>query len=254
MTTYDDEFFEYVNSGAIRSAERVLPILYSQLHPRSVLDAGCGQGAWLAVWKKLGVSSVLGIDGAYVDPHRLLISNDQFVSCDLIDGFELGRRFDLVQSLEVAEHLPESNAAKFVAHLVAHGDVVLFSAAAKGQGGDHHLNEQSYEYWRQHFSRHGYVACDYIRPRVMGAQDVEAWYRYNPFLYVAQSRLKSLPREIQGSYVPPHEPLRDISPFPYKVRKRIVRLLPLSIANRLAKIKERSIAAKRGRKTGGGNT
>ncbi|MDP6884692.1 MAG: hypothetical protein QF830_11185, partial [Rhodospirillales bacterium] len=43
-------------------------------------------------------------------------------------------------SLEVAEHLPPDAAETFVATLVAHGRLVLFSAAPPGQGGLNHVN------------------------------------------------------------------------------------------------------------------
>ena len=50
MSSYDTVFFDYVNSGSIRSAERVLPYLTDYVTIDSVLDVGCGQGAWLYVW------------------------------------------------------------------------------------------------------------------------------------------------------------------------------------------------------------
>jgi hypothetical protein len=34
--------------------------------------------------------------------------------------------------------------------------MVLFSAAPPGQGGEHHVNERTYEFWRGLFARHGY--------------------------------------------------------------------------------------------------
>ncbi len=67
MPNYDKRFFDYINSGAIKSAEKVLPIVIENLRPQSVLDVGCGQGAWLHVWQKLGVPDITGIDGDYVN-------------------------------------------------------------------------------------------------------------------------------------------------------------------------------------------
>ena len=212
MTTYDSAFFKYVNTGAISSAQQLLPLLLNELKIESVLDVGCGQGAWLLVWKKLGVNDLVGIDGDYIDRESLLVPDESFIPLCLSDGFDLGRRFDLVQSLEVAEHLPKGKSAKFVASIIKHGDLVLFSAAPKGQGGDNHVNEQYYEYWRTLFSSHGYIAIDYIRPLVLNNSNIEQWYRYHSFLYVSQERYESLPATMRRCRVKDNEKLRDISP------------------------------------------
>lgn len=245
MSTYDDTFFEYVNSGATRSAERILPLLLLHVEIGSVLDVGCGQGAWLTVYKSLGVKEITGLDGDYVDRDHLRIPNSSFVASDLSKGFDLGRRFDLVQSIEVAEHLPMTSAARFVDSLVQHGDLIMFSAAAKGQGGDYHINEQDYEYWRAHFARHGYVAIDYIRPLVLDDARIEPWYRYNLFLYASPARFEFLPIAIKQSRVSDGEKLRDISPPIYKLRKMLVRILPVPAATWLAKIKEKLVSRAR---------
>ena len=212
---------------------------------QSVLDVGCGQGAWLSVWKNLGVQDVTGIDGNYVNRESLLISEDSFVPCNLAEGFELGQRFDLVQSLEVAEHLPAESASTFVNSLVKHGDLVLFSAAPKGQGGDSHINEQDYDYWRTLFAEHNYVAIDYLRPLAMSEKAIEPWYRYNTFLYASSDRFKKLPKAIQLNRVPDNKKLHDLSPPIYKIRKRLVSLLPIPIMTRIAKIKEHQVAKAR---------
>ena len=138
---YNQRFFDYVNAGAERSARKLLPLL-APLEVASVLDVGSGQGVWLAVWKELGVDDVVGLDGAYVDQDRLKIPAGQFVAADLGAQFDLGRQFDLVQCLEVAEHLPKASADNLVESLTRHSDIVLFSAAAKRQGGENQINEQ----------------------------------------------------------------------------------------------------------------
>jgi SAM-dependent methyltransferase len=244
MTQYDDVFFDYVNSGALRSAKRFLPALLSKLNVSSVLDVGCGQGAWLSVWKDLGISTTVGIDGAYVNKDRLLCPRESFMEHDLSQPFDLGRRFELVQSLEVAEHLPAESAPAFVASLVRHGDVILFSAAPKGQGGDHHVNEQNYDYWRRLFARHDYVAVDFLRREVLSNAEIEPWYRYNSILYVAKTRLASLPDAVSRFVVADHLDIPDVSPLPYKLRKLVIRTLPVPVMTRLAKLKERRTAQK----------
>lgn len=245
MPNYDAAFFQYVNSGAVRSAQRMLPLLTRELSIGSVLDVGCGQGAWLSVWRQLG-AEVVGIDGDYVDKGRLLIPGPCFLPRDLQEEFTLGRRFDIVQSLEVAEHLPAARAAAFVASLVRHGELILFSAAPPGQGGDHHVNEQPYDYWRQLFAKHGYAALDYVRPLVRDESSIEPWYRYNTLLYASSQRLARLPDAIRRTALPAGERVRDLSPLPYRLRKAAISLLPVWAMTSLAKLKERLVAARRG--------
>jgi len=242
---YDSKFFEYVNSGSIRSAREVLPVLMQKLSISGVLDVGCGQGAWLSVWRELGIEDVTGIDGDYVQRNQLLIPMEHFFAKDLMQGFDMGRQFDLVQSLEVAEHLPASRAQTFVDSIVAHGKLVLFSAAAKGQGGDHHVNEQDYDYWRALFRARGYVVLDCIRPEIKGVRSIEPWYRYNTFLYVHQDKLSQLPEKFLAHRVPNGEKLRDVSPWLYKLRKLLVRLLPVSLATHIGQVKEVFVARTR---------
>ena len=235
---YDKEVLQKMsNSGALRSARTVIQLLQSCLPIKSVLDVGAGQGAWLSIWYESGVTDIFGIDGEYVDRHHLLIPDKTFIGRDLREPFDLSRKFDLVQSLEVGEHIPEDNAESFVASLVAHGDVILFSAAAKGQGGDNHVNEQDYEYWRKLFEYHNYKAIDYLRPLIENNRSIEAWYRYNMFLYVSNQKIESLPVDLGQAVVGDEELLQDISPVIYRLRKALVRFLPVKLMTSIAKVK-----------------
>jgi len=240
MGNYDNTFFDYVSNGAVRSARHFLPVVLDALNPSSVLDVGCGRGAWLSVWRELGVEVVRGIDGDYVDRSKLLCPGESFQARDLSEPFDLGERFDLVQSLEVAEHLPESSARTFIASLTKHSDRVLFSAAPKGQGGDHHINEQNYDYWRRIFAEYDFVPVDFIRPVVKSNSEIEPWYRYNSILYVLRSRVDKLPENIR-KFLIKKETIDDVSPLPYKLRKLMLSRLPVSVLTKLAKLKERSM-------------
>src|SRR5260221_10512632 len=101
---YDNGFYEWLNLTAQPSAHILLPIVIRHLHPQSVLDVGCGRGAWLAEWSKLGLVDWLGADGGYVDRGSLQIPSDRVVAVGLGHDRTGGRRFDFVQSLHVAAH------------------------------------------------------------------------------------------------------------------------------------------------------
>ncbi len=104
---------------------------------------------------------------------NLQIPPQLFHTQDLAGFIDLGRRFDLVEGIEVAEHLAARAAGGFVASLIRHADVVLFSAAPPAQGGENHINEQPYEYWRVLFARHEYHIFDWLRPQIVRRADVQ---------------------------------------------------------------------------------
>lgn len=193
MDGYTVRFYDELREGAYRSARVIVPIVLDLVRPRSLVDIGCGAGAWLAVFREHGVDEILGIDGAWVDRGRLEIPPDRFREADLTQALRLDREFDLAVSLEVAEHLPPQCADTFVGSLVSLAPCVLFSAAIPFQGGVHHVNEQWPEYWVERFQRHGYRAVDCIRKRIWGNTDVEYCYAQNTLLFARRDYLDGQP-------------------------------------------------------------
>ncbi|MBI9086553.1 MAG: methyltransferase domain-containing protein [Desulfobacterales bacterium] len=178
----------------LRSAVRIVSVLTEYLVPNSVIDVGCGTGTFLAALDQAGVADVRGIDGPWLDPAILCIDSDRVSVHDLERPFDLGRRYDLVVSLEVAEHLAPDRADGFVADLVRHGDLILFSAAVPFQGGAGHLNERWPSWWAEKFKGHGFVPVDLFRPRLWTETEVLWWLRQNMLLYVHPRRLSTHPR------------------------------------------------------------
>jgi SAM-dependent methyltransferase len=180
---YDAAFFEIITSTAADSARRVVPELVRWFEPESVVDVGCGEGAWLAEFVTAGCRCV-GIDGPQVDPARLLVPCDAFLVRDLERPLSLaGERFDLAVSLEVAEHLSPARADGFVEDLTRLSDRVLFSAAVPGQGGYGHVNEQPHDYWIRRFEERGYAVTTVLQRRFADDETVASWYRDNLLLF-----------------------------------------------------------------------
>src|SRR4051812_23363395 len=107
MTNYTESFFRRVQDGSASSASIIVPLFTSLFKISSVIDVGCGVGAWLKYFAENGVEDYLGIDGDYVPKDLLMIDRVRFVPVDLTRPIEIPRSFDAACSLEVAEHLPE---------------------------------------------------------------------------------------------------------------------------------------------------
>lgn len=181
---YDTDFYAGQAGPARASAAAMVPLILQAVGPvTSILDVGCGVGAWLAEWASAGIEDYLGVDGDYVDRANLLVSPEHFRAQDLKTPLDLGRRFDLVTSFEVAEHLPEAVADQFVAGLVRHADVVVFSAAIPGQGGVGHVNEQWQSYWARKFTDLGLETHDDLRWKVWEDDRIEFYYAQNTVIY-----------------------------------------------------------------------
>ncbi|MFZ6014449.1 MAG: class I SAM-dependent methyltransferase [Bacteroidota bacterium] len=153
------------------------------VQPRSVLDVGCGLGTWLKAFEECGVKDFKGVDGAYVNKTLLRIPQERFYAHDLTQAMDLGRKFDLVMTLEVAEHLEKELADQFVKTLVGHGDLILFSAAVPGQGGQHHVNEAWLSQWVKIFSKHDFILYDVLRPKIWNNNAIEVWYKQNIVMF-----------------------------------------------------------------------
>jgi len=238
---YDAVFYEYQREGSARSARALLPHMTDALGVGSVLDVGCGAGAWLAAYGGLGISDHVGVDGDYVDRSMLLVAAARFLPRDIATPFDLGRQFDLVQCLEVGEHVPTAASATLVDNIVRHGRHALFSAAVPGQGGEEHVNEQPYAFWRDLFVARDYRLFDFVRPRIQDDDRIEPWYRYNVLFFCRDDAIDELPPAFTATRVPDDMPIKDYSPANLRLRKAVMRSLPPRAVSALAILKHKLV-------------
>ena len=181
---FDTAYFEWQGDSAERSAQAVVPLVLERLRPSSVVDVGCGSGAWLKVFRDHGVVDVVGLDAPYVEQAALRIDPGSFLPRDLSEPFRVPRDFDLALSLEAAHYVAEEHAAALVESIAALAPAVLFGAAVPGQGGGPGRNRQWPAWWSALFARQGYRAEDWLRPLVWEDERVDWWYAQNTILYL----------------------------------------------------------------------
>jgi len=166
------------------SAERTLPHVFKILpNISTLLDVGCGGGEWMDVSRCLGVPTVQGIDRVGTN----IVGDLNATFTNLI-----GVKYDLVISLEVAEHLYESSGHQFVATLTSLSDYILFSAAIPGQEGPGHINCQWQSYWYEIFKQNGFIGTDYVRRKIYNTIEIPFWYRQNIILYVKENKIETV--------------------------------------------------------------
>ena len=175
---------ENKSDSAYRSAQVVVPLVIQLLKPGSVVDIGCGSGAWLKAFQENGVEDILGIDISRES--SALVDRQSIMLFDLNQPFQTDRHYDLAVCLEVAEHLPKESAHTLVGTLIGLTDSILFSAAIPGQGGEGHLNEQWTIYWQDLFKSEGYRLFDPFRNQIWKSREVDWWYRQNIVLVLKE--------------------------------------------------------------------
>ncbi|CAD7938582.1 unnamed protein product [Amoebophrya sp. A120] len=137
----------------------LMPLL-QKYNARSVLDLGCGVGYYVRDFRtkyrsasQAPLDLVLGVDG---NPDTVEITDGRCTVGDLSKKLDLGFRFDVVMSLEVAEHIPPEYEQTFVANLLRHSGHLLVLSWGN-QPGHGHVNNKASGEVRSVFTAHGFL-------------------------------------------------------------------------------------------------
>jgi len=223
---YAPDFFKTLGRDAETSARRLVPMLMDLVRPNSVIDVGCGNGAWLAVFGEHGITDMLGVDGPWVPADQVRIRPSQLMRFDLTQPLQLDRRFDLALCLEVGEHLPAASARGFVQSLSRLAPVIAFSAAIPFQGGNKHVNEQWPDYWQALFAAQDYRLIDCLRALLWNDPLIQPFLAQNLMLYVDADYLARTPSLRAAQDRSGTLPLRVVHPGVFQIAsvKRLLRM------------------------------
>ena len=192
---YDlDYYADTVEGPAVRSAGVISESIILDLKAKTVVDVGCGTGALLHALQERGCRA-LGLEYSesalkYCRRRGLAVLKFDLERDNLKDT----RTFDVAISMEVAEHLPEKIADRYVDLLTGLSNIIVFTAAHPGQGGDDHVNEQPAVYWISKFQARAFnydeQASTRWRDRWKATGVVARWYYENLMIF----------QRIQGTY------------------------------------------------------
>ncbi len=185
---YDKQFFKNTIKLELDSALAVVKIILEHYQPSSVIDLGCGAGIYLQAFAKQGVKDLLGIDGAPAAKDEFIFDPKKILIFDLSKKLKLPKKYDLCLCLEVAEHLPASQADKLVDNIIGAADKIIFTAAVPGQGPRSigHINEQPNSYWIKKFQKKNFryrrKLSNQLR-QAMKKQEVVWWISNNLMIF-----------------------------------------------------------------------
>ncbi len=132
-------------------AERIV----QDIHPHTVLDAGCAMGFLVEGLRRRGVEAY-GLDIAeYAIEH---VHPEVRPFCQVGSIAEpLSRSFDLIVCIEVLEHMPTEAGRRGIANLCAATPDILFSSTPFDYKEATHFNVQPPEAWAELFAQRGFV-------------------------------------------------------------------------------------------------
>ena len=143
--------------------------IVKDIHPQTVLDAGCAMGYLVAALRDRGVEAY-GIDISEYAVSKVREDVRPFCRVgSLTEEFpaDLPQRYDLIVTIEVLEHLYAEDGKKAIANLCRHSDTVLFSSTPDDFTERTHVNVQQREYWARLFFEQGFTDDINYRPRYL---------------------------------------------------------------------------------------
>jgi len=184
----EDYFSSSLDPMWLMDIELISETIYRTLNPKSVIDVGCGVGAYLYYLNKHGVE-IEGIEGSNAAFKALMAPQNVVRKLDLrlISSYKPKRKYDLAMCIEVLEHINPKHADMVLDFLCEASDTILISAASPGQGGRYHMNEQTSEYWISKMKKRGYnldlSTTSEIKKEIAGKIKVVTWIPKNLLIF-----------------------------------------------------------------------
>lgn len=160
---YTNEYYKTHADRGYREVYSMFAVwLRDQFQPRRVLDIGCGAGFLLQGFHDLGIPS-LGIEGS-ADAFQHIPLHCPAVKMDIYDfmrrPLQFGK-FDLVCSVEVAEHLRPEFTFPFLHTLGVVAEKVFVTIAPDGDETVGHINLHSRNDWIDYAERSGLIYMEH---------------------------------------------------------------------------------------------
>lgn len=147
-------------------ADRII----KEFNPKTVLDVGCAKGFLVEALRDRGVEA-FGID---ISEHAISqVREDIKPYCKVASILEpLNRKYDLIITIEVLEHLTEDEGKRAIENLCNHTQHIIFSSTPDDIEEFTHINVRPIDYWVKLFAQNNFVRdldhdMSYISPQAI---------------------------------------------------------------------------------------
>lgn len=147
-----------------------------KIKPKSVLEFGSGLG-FLSKY----ITDHSSLENIYcIEPNEIAgvydnVNGPKLLPLDIFNydhPYIINHKYDLVMSIEVAEHIKREKHEKLFDFLVAHtNNWIVFSGARIGQGGHGHIAERDEVDWKSEFLKRGMLFEDELTQSIRFACD-----------------------------------------------------------------------------------
>lgn len=187
---YSEAFFKKRHSKDNKWKLQIGEMLSKTYCLESLVDFGCGEGEYLEGALKGGAQRVLGFEYLFENIRKYLpIEALEYIKYgNVMEKIDCGK-FDMVLSIEVAEHILPEKSDIFVENLTnASNKYIFMTAAVPKQGGIGHINERPLKFWIEQFKNRNFTysigdvseICTKIKD--MGTQVPD--YIFNLFIFI----------------------------------------------------------------------
>jgi 2-polyprenyl-3-methyl-5-hydroxy-6-metoxy-1,4-benzoquinol methylase len=153
---YDERYFKWHKDHTRDYAIRTMDWYIDTYKPKSIIDYGCGIGAYLESGLNNNINKLKGFDigGDYVKKYTESRVQPFIEYLDCTKPLET-EKYDCSISLETGEHIETQYSEQFIKNITKSTEengVILYSAAQPGQPGTGHINCQPKEFWVKIFN------------------------------------------------------------------------------------------------------
>jgi len=153
--------------------------LVRELGIRSVLDVGCAEGIHTKYFKELGCE-IIGVEGLLLNAIHPQAAFPIIIN-DFQESFVQVAKIDLAWCCEVLEHIEEAYLDNVMQTLL-NGKYITITHALPGQGGHHHVNEQSPEYWIARFEEYNCILQKELT--LQTRKRAHSWYQQSGMVFL----------------------------------------------------------------------